>query len=68
MLLYIFNLSNFPRSATLHILLFGKLMCVCVYTDNWFQQAFILSQALSDSDGGGDGAQRADFVLQDPMV
>lgn len=34
MLLHIFNLSNFPRSATLHILLFGKITCVCVYTDN----------------------------------
>ena len=38
-------------------------MCVCVYTDNWFQQVFILSQALSESDGEGHGIQRGDFVL-----
>ena len=59
-LLYTFNLSNFPRFATLHTLLLVKLMCVFTLTTDFNKHLLYVKHcaAKSDSDGGRNGAQR----------
>lgn len=59
-LLYNFDLSNFPRFVTLCTFLLVKLTCVSTLTTDFSKPLLYVKRCAvkSDSDGGRNGAQR----------